>query len=265
MCRAFSPVLAAGLFVFFGSAYSQIAPRSVSLSWTASASPNVRRYKIYRGTASGGPYRLLTSPPVVGASYIDTAVQSGATYYYVVSALGDGNDESGYSNEARAVIPAATPPSVHIDSPTAGATVSGIVTVSGWAIDNTSAPSAAISSVQVLVDGNKVGEAAYGASRPDICALYPGRLGCPNVGFTYLLDTKQLTPGSHMLKVTAIDSDGIPDSGSSTVNITVVAPPSDSFGLRFVNFGLRWEPYTPMTPMPAAETSTITRRCSRAR
>ncbi len=173
MCRAFSPVLAAGLFVFFGSAYSQIAPRSVSLSWTASASPNVRRYKIYRGTASGGPYRLLTSPPVVGASYIDTAVQSGATYYYVVSALGDGNDESGYSNEARAVIPAATPPSVHIDSPTAGATVSGIVTVSGWAIDNTSAPSAAISSVQVLVDGNKVGEAAYGASRPDICALYP--------------------------------------------------------------------------------------------
>ena len=144
MCRAFSPVLAAGLFVFFGSAYSQIAPRSVSLSWTASASPNVRRYKIYRGTASGGPYRLLTSPPVVGTSYIDTAVQAGATYYYVVSALGDGNDESGYSNEARAVIPAATPPSVHIDSPTAGATVSGIVTVSGWAIDNTSAPSAAI-------------------------------------------------------------------------------------------------------------------------
>src|SRR5437667_7684293 len=69
MCRAFSPVLA-GLFVVFGSAYSQIAPRSVSLSWTASASPNVRRYKIYRGTASGGPYRLLTSPPVVGTSYI---------------------------------------------------------------------------------------------------------------------------------------------------------------------------------------------------
>src|SRR5712691_5982756 len=110
--RTYVPLLmraciAAGLFVLFGSAYSQIAPRSVSLSWTASASPNVRRYKIYRGTASGGPYRLLTSPPVVGTSYIDTAVQAGTIYYYVVSALGDGNDESAYSNEAQAVIPAA--------------------------------------------------------------------------------------------------------------------------------------------------------------
>jgi fibronectin type 3 domain-containing protein len=64
--QAFSSVLAASLFVLSGSANAQIAPHSVSLSWTASTSSNVGYYKIYRGTTSGEPYRLLTSPPVAG-------------------------------------------------------------------------------------------------------------------------------------------------------------------------------------------------------
>jgi hypothetical protein len=35
---------------------------------------------------------------------VDTTVQSGATYYYVATAV-DANGESGYSNQAAAVIP----------------------------------------------------------------------------------------------------------------------------------------------------------------
>ena len=79
----------------------------------------------------------------------------------------------------------------------------------------------AISSVQVKVDGTVVGTATYGISRADVCAVYPGRPGCPNVGFTYALDASALSTGSHTITVTATDSDATPDSGSVSVTISV--------------------------------------------
>ena len=75
--------------------------------------------------------------------------------------------------------PPTGPPVTYIDVPVAGSTVSGTVTVSGWAIDNVTAVGTAISSLQVLVDGNIAGNATYGVSRPDVCAVYPSRPGCP--------------------------------------------------------------------------------------
>jgi hypothetical protein len=61
----------------------------------------------------------------------------------------------------------------------------------------------------------------YGLNRADVCSVFPGRPGCPSVGFSYLLNTTSLTAGMHTLTVIATDSDSIPDSGSWTVNITV--------------------------------------------
>ena len=116
------------------------------------------------------------------------------------------------------------PPTVYIDAPAQGAAVSGTVTVSGWAVDNASAVGTAISSVQVKVDGSVVGTATYGSSRADVCAVYPGRLGCPNVGYSYSLNTSTLSAGSHTITVTATDSDGTPDAGSSSVTVNVQAP-----------------------------------------
>jgi hypothetical protein len=69
-----------------------------------------------------------------------------------------------------------------------------------------------------------VGSATYGSSRPDVCAVYPGRPGCPNVGYSYSLDTSSLIPGSHTIAVTATDSDSTPDSGSYSVSVTVPTP-----------------------------------------
>lgn len=110
-------------------------------------------------------------------------------------------------------------PSVHIDMPANGTTVSGTVTVAGWAIDNTSYAGTAISTVQVLVDGVRVDNAAYGVSRPDVCTVYPGRTGCPNVGFTFALNTATLSSGSHTLTVTATDGDSTPDTGTTSIKI----------------------------------------------
>jgi len=114
---------------------------------------------------------------------------------------------------------AAVIPTVHIDLPAAGATISGTVTVAGWAIDNASVVGTAITSVQVKVDGAAVGDAARGVSRPDVCASYPGRPGCPNVGYSYSLDAAALASGSHTITVTATDSASPPDTGSTSITI----------------------------------------------
>jgi phosphatidylethanolamine-binding protein (PEBP) family uncharacterized protein len=60
----------------------------VILSWTASTTPGVVGYDVYRGTTSGGPYPTeLNSTPINGTTYSDETVQAGQTYYYVVTAV----------------------------------------------------------------------------------------------------------------------------------------------------------------------------------
>jgi hypothetical protein len=108
-------------------------------------------------------------------------------------------------------------PSVHIDMPVSGSTVSGTVTVAGWAINNASTVGTAIRSVQVTVDGAAAASATYGVNRPDVCVAYPGRPGCPGVGFSYALNTAALPAGSHTVTVTATDSANPPDTGSATI------------------------------------------------
>ena len=116
-------------------------------------------------------------------------------------------------------------PIVYVDSMASGAAVIGTVTISGWAIDNTTAIGAGIATVQVTVDGIVVGNATYGSPRPDVCAAYQGRPGCPNVGFTYQLDTTSLSAGTHTLGVVALDTTTIPFTGSYSWTVTVTAPP----------------------------------------
>jgi fibronectin type 3 domain-containing protein len=77
---------------------------SVSLSWNASTSLNVVAYNIYRATVSGGSYGLQNSMNA-STTYTDKTVQSGQTYYYVVTAVDSAGAESGYSNQVQAIIP----------------------------------------------------------------------------------------------------------------------------------------------------------------
>lgn len=90
------------------SARSPVPPssvqHSVSLSWNASTSSNVVGYNIYRGTVSGANYGLQNSM-IASTSYMDSTVQSGQTYYYVVTAVDSTGKESPYSNQVQAVIP----------------------------------------------------------------------------------------------------------------------------------------------------------------
>lgn len=84
----------------------QPAPQhSVSLSWNASISQGVVGYNIYRGIVSGGPYSVINTSLDSSTSYTDAQVVPGDTYYYVTAAVNGSGQESGYSNEAQAIIP----------------------------------------------------------------------------------------------------------------------------------------------------------------
>ena len=86
-----------------GSAIS--APQhSVTLSWNPSTSSGVIGYYVYRAGLSGAPYTKITSLDS-SSTYVDTSVQGGKTYYYVVTSVDGSGKQSSYSNQVRAVIP----------------------------------------------------------------------------------------------------------------------------------------------------------------
>ena len=83
-----------------------VAPlqHSAALTWSASTSA-VAGYNVYRSTVSGGSYTRINSSLVASASYTDSTVQSGTTYFYVTTAVDSSGMESVYSNEVPATIP----------------------------------------------------------------------------------------------------------------------------------------------------------------
>jgi hypothetical protein len=90
--------------VNFSASQSSSSSYSVGLNWTASVS-TVSGYNVYRGTTNAGPYTKLNSSLITSLSYTDNTVSSGETYYYVSTSVNSSGVESGYSNQATAVIP----------------------------------------------------------------------------------------------------------------------------------------------------------------
>jgi len=60
---------------------------------------------VYRSTTSGAGYIKVNGSLVPSMNYTDSAVQNGATYFYVTTAVDGSGNESAFSNEAPAVIP----------------------------------------------------------------------------------------------------------------------------------------------------------------
>jgi fibronectin type 3 domain-containing protein len=89
------------------------APHSVALKWTASISPNVIGYKVYRTTSSSGKgrskhpidWQKITFKPVPETTYTDKSVLSRTTYYYAVTAVDSKGRESAFCQWVRATVP----------------------------------------------------------------------------------------------------------------------------------------------------------------
>ena len=90
---------------FRSSALQANSAHSVRLNWTASPSPSVNGYYVYRSLSSGIGYRKLNSKPVTGLSFVDTSIETHHIYYYVVTAVSGKGDESGYSQEIQIKVP----------------------------------------------------------------------------------------------------------------------------------------------------------------
>jgi len=89
----------------FAIAIAAGADHSVMLKWTASPSPGVTGYNVYRSTVSGSAYSKVNSSPVGGLSYTDATVVNGQTYYYVTTSVNAAGDESSYSTQVKMIIP----------------------------------------------------------------------------------------------------------------------------------------------------------------
>jgi hypothetical protein len=59
-------------------------------------------YNVYRSETAGSGYSLLDQTDASTVTYNDDSVNNGTTYYYVVTSLFDGDNESDASNEASA-------------------------------------------------------------------------------------------------------------------------------------------------------------------
>jgi len=145
--------------------------------------------------------------PNVGWSFqLDTTqLSDGSHVLDVIISAATGQKYTATSNFSVANAASTNSMHIYIDSPAPlSSLVTSPVTVSGWALDNL----AAISQVSLAIDGVFVQSAAYNLPRPDVCAAFPGRIGCPNVGWTSLLDLSSLADGTHTLSVTAVTTGG---------------------------------------------------------
>jgi hypothetical protein len=89
----------------------------------------------------------------------------------------------------------------YLDVPESGDVLRGSATVTGWAWALNG-----VASVDVFVDGNRVGRATYGISRPDIPIVFPGAPS--NAAYQYSLDTTRFPNGSHTVVAKATDGAG---------------------------------------------------------
>jgi fibronectin type 3 domain-containing protein len=116
------------------------------------------------------------------------------------------------------VVSANRPAKGVLDTPKANASLTGSVNVSGWFIDQQG-----VSKIEVLIDGNVVGQAVYGDPRPDVFKAYPD-YNNQNAGFHYTLDTTKLTPGSHTLRIRETSLTNV-ETYLNPINITVSLKP----------------------------------------
>ncbi len=151
-------------------------------------------------------YPGKTGCPNVGWNYaLDTNMLADGTHSLTVTVTNSAGRSTTVTSSFQVANQSGSPIRTGIDFPSAqAAALGGTVNFGGWAIDDNEA----IASVTVLVDGVVLGDASYGGLRPDVCAAFPGRSGCPNVGWNFAVDTTVLSNGAHIVEVRVTSASG---------------------------------------------------------
>lgn len=112
----------------------------------------------------------------------------------------------------------------------------GNLHASGWAVDNEQG--APITRVDILIDGNDVGDANLGGYRPDVADAY-GRSDFTYSGWNFDYGIGGLGVGTHSLELRAWDNQGVSTNfgyttfsvTNSSPNITLLSPGTQTIGL----------------------------------
>jgi hypothetical protein len=81
------------------------AETAIDLSWQPVAEADLAGYALYRREATAGWQRISPSEPIIPPAFHDAQVQSGHTYRYAVSAIGQNGHESAHSAETEETVP----------------------------------------------------------------------------------------------------------------------------------------------------------------
>jgi Abnormal spindle-like microcephaly-assoc'd, ASPM-SPD-2-Hydin len=81
-----------------------MSARSVELKWEESMT-TVAGYNVYRSNEADGSYTKLEPRPVTTASYTDTGLAAGHTYYYLIRAVDANEAESDDSEQISVTVP----------------------------------------------------------------------------------------------------------------------------------------------------------------
>jgi hypothetical protein len=89
------------------SGTGELTGYSVSLSWDAPSDSTeaIEGYNVYRSPSSGASYQLLNSAVDTKPAYVDSTVQDGASYDYIVESVSSSGAESAPSNVFSVNIP----------------------------------------------------------------------------------------------------------------------------------------------------------------
>ncbi len=78
----------------------------VTLTWNKNTEPDILRYRLYRGTISGGETLVdSTTTGIYDTSRVESGLINGTTYYFYVTAVDSAGLESVHSNEVSAIPP----------------------------------------------------------------------------------------------------------------------------------------------------------------
>ncbi len=201
--------------IYVSNSTSTSGSLAVSISAPSNAA-TVSGMVAVTGTSSGAA-RLQVRFDALG--YIDVPPASSWSYAFDSTAFASGahtlvaraTDSSGATTSAQISLTVSNvdaPPAISIVTPAAGATVSGLFTLSGFAYDING-----INQAQFSIDG--------GAYQPASGFAGFGR-------FSYDLDTAKLTNGTHTLSVRAADDLGAVTTASTTFAVSnkEITPPA---------------------------------------
>lgn len=166
----------------------------VELSWAQNDYATLAGYNLYRSeTGTDGSFKKLNSAVLTGASYTDTNVEPGKTYYYYFTVVNtEGKEESARSNTASAAPVDDIMPSLR-HTPVTSARAGKQIAISATATDN-------IAVTRVTLYYRKTGETSYRAKEMVATGV--------NNGYSAVIPADCVTAAGAQYYLTAEDGDG---------------------------------------------------------